>query len=277
MHPTGEGTHQLTLRDRSVNLVDRGKRAPLLLVHGFPLDHTIWATQIETFAPERRVIAPDLVGFGRSGPEGRTSLDDHADDLVALLDILGVDRAVVVGLSMGGYVALALWQRHPSRCAGLVLACSRAGADSEAGRAGRYQMAIAVGERGVAAVAEALLPRILGAEAGDALRDEVRATMQRQPPAGVIAALKAMAARADFTALLPGLALPVLVVCGAEDALIPAAESRAMVRQVPGARLVVVPGAGHLVCREQPGAFNAALRAFLEAVDGRAPHAPSSV
>jgi 3-oxoadipate enol-lactonase len=259
--------HRVAVARGELAVRDHGDRPPLLLVHGFPLDGEIWQPQIEAFRGARRVLAPDLMGFGGSSAAGRASVEEHADDLAALLDRLVVRRAVVVGLSMGGYVALAFWRRHPDRCAGLVLASTRAGPDSEAGRAGRYQMVIAVTQRGVAAVSDAMAARLVGPDAPPALQAQLRAVMSRQPRDGVIAALKAMAARASSAPQLPGITVPALVITGAADALIDPAESRALAVAIPGARLVVVPGAGHLVNLEEPGAFNAAAGHLLEAVD----------
>ncbi|MFN2250324.1 MAG: alpha/beta fold hydrolase [Anaerolineae bacterium] len=249
--------------------VDRGNRPPLLLVHGFPLDHEVWQAQIGAFEDQRRVIAPDLVGFGASSPEGRSSLDRHADDLAALLDDRGIERAVVVGLSMGGYVALSMWRQHPSRMAGLVLVASRAGGDVEANRAARYQMSIAVKDKGVGPIADALLPRMLSEDAAPETREALREMMHRQPADGVVAALRAMAARPDSGPDLPTVDVPTLIVTGDEDAIISVASSEAMAAAIPNAELKVVPGAGHIVNMEEPGAFNALLRSFLERVDAR--------
>jgi len=257
----------LDVRGRPMAYLDAGRRAPLLLVHAFPLDHALWGPQVDAFGPQRRVIVPDLAGFGAS-PGGHDSLDEHADDLAALLDALGVRRAVVAGLSMGGYVAFAFWRRHRDRVAALVLADTRATPDTEAARAGRYQTAGAVAEQGVSVLVGPMLPNLLGPEPRPATRAEVQAMMARQPAAGVVAALKAMAARPDSTADLAGIDVPTLVVVGGEDRITPPDDARAIAAAVPGAGLVVVPGAGHLSNLEEPGAFNAALRAFLETVDG---------
>ena len=165
-------------------------------------------------------------------------------------------------------MTLAFWRRHPDRCAGLVLASTRAGPDSEAGRAGRYQMAIAVAQRGVAAVSDAMMTRLVGPHATPALVARLRDIMGRQPRDGVIAALKAMAARAGSAPQLPGINVPTLAITGAVDVLIDPAESRALAAAIPGARLAIVPGAGHLVNLEDPGAFNAAVGDLLEVVDG---------
>jgi pimeloyl-ACP methyl ester carboxylesterase len=168
---------------------------------------------------------------------------------------------------MGGYIALAMVRRHPERLAGLVLACSRAGADSESGRAGRYQMVRAVEQQGVGVVGDALLPRLFGPEAGTELVEQVRAMMHRQPAGGVIAALKAMAARPSSMPYLSEIDVPTLVVAGAHDQVIPNHESKRIADAIPGASLAILPGCGHLVNVEAPGAFNAAVRSFLDTAD----------
>ncbi len=259
--------HRLTLHDHEIAYTDHGDRLPLLLVHGFPLDHKLWEPQIAAFSGQRRVVVPDLAGFGASSPAGHESLDAHADDLAALLDHLGIERAVVDGLSMGGYTAFAFWRRHRARVGGLVLTCTRAGADSEAGRAGRYQTAMAVEKDGMGVLSGGMLPKLLSPEAPAEVRATVEAMILRQPPAGSVAALKAMAARPDSTADLATIDVPTLIVSGAADAIIPAADSEAMATAIAGARHAVVPGAGHLANLEEPGAYNAALRAFLDAID----------
>ena len=257
----------IDLDDATMVLVDSGLRAPLLLIHGFPLDHQLWAPQVTAFGPERRVLAPDLVGFGSSSAQGRPSVEDHADDLARLLDRLGLDRAVVCGHSMGGYVALAMWRRHPARVAGLVLACTRADADDAAAREGRSVLAARLGEAGMAPLVEAMPRRLLAPGASPALLDQVAEMIGRQPAAGSIAALGAMAARPDASPELPAIDVPCLVITGAEDQLIDPEASRLMAAQIPDGRLQLVPGAGHLANLEEPGAFNAAVRALLARID----------
>lgn len=257
----------VTVNDLRMAVDDRGGRQPLILIHGYPLDGAIWSPQVEALSNERRVIAPDLMGCGRSQPAARTSVDDHADDLAALMDALVLRRAVIGGVSMGGYVALAMWRRHPGRISGLVLANTRAGADTEAARAGRYQTATSVAEQGTAAVVEGLLPKLLSGAAGSDVVAEVKQIMARQSPAAVIDALKAMAGRPDSTGILAGITVPTLVITGADDGLLPPSESNVMADLIPGAELVILPGAGHLANFEAPGAFNSALRAFMGRAD----------
>lgn len=256
-----------TLAGRAMAFADHGDRPPLLLVHGFPLDHSLWLPQLDALSATRRVIAPDLAGFGATGGAGHESLDGHADDLAALLDHLGIDRAVVNGLSMGGYIAFAFWRRHRARVAGLVLTCTRAAADSEAARAGRYQSIVSIEADGVGPLADAMVPKLVTPAAPADVRSMVDAMVRRQPARGVADALRAMSARPDSTPDLAGITVPTLVVAGADDVIVPAAEAAAMAAAIPGAGLVTIPGAGHLANLEEPGAYNAALRAFLERVD----------
>jgi pimeloyl-ACP methyl ester carboxylesterase len=248
---------------------DEGRRAPLVLIHGWPLDRELWAPQVAAFAGTRRLVLPDLVGAGRSAPGGRASVEAHAADVVSLMDALGLPRAVVAGLSMGGYVALALARSAPERLAGLVLADTRAEADSPEQREGRARTARQAAEEGLGALAASLLPKLLSPAANEELRGLVRAMIERQPVAGVVAALGAMVARPDARSSLGAITAPTLVLVGARDAITPPEASEALAEAIPGARLVVVPGAGHLANIEEPGAFNAALRSFLADLDAQ--------
>lgn len=262
-----EDARAFELGDARMRLVDTGLRAPLLLIHGFPLDHQLWAPQVMAFGQERRVLAPDLIGFGGSTAHGRPRVEDHADDLARLLDGLGIRRAVVCGHSMGGYVALAMWRRHADRIAGLVLACTRADADDAAGREGRAALAARLSDAGMAPLVEAMPQRLLAPGASPALLEQAAAMIRRQPTTGSIAALGAMAARPDAGPELSTIDVPCLVITGAEDQLIDPEASRSMAARIPDARLQLVPGAGHLANLEEPGAFNAAMRAFLGRID----------
>ncbi len=246
---------------------DSGARPPLLLVHGFPLDRALWKPQIAAFGDDRRVLAPDLVGFGESSAEGRPSMAAHADDLLALLDALGIERALLCGLSMGGYVALDFAHRYPERLAGLVLACTRAEPDDEAGRAGRRETADRVRDAGLSILSDAMPDKLLAEGATEKLKRELAQMIGRQPVEGTVAALGAMADRPDARPWLPGIHRPCLVLAGAEDRVIPPEASRSMAEVIPDSQLVLIPGAGHLANLEQPGAFNAALREFMARVD----------
>lgn len=257
---------------------------PLLLLHAFPLSRRMWQAQLAGLAGCCRVLAPDLPGFGgsdRSGGSGRRDaaeggepagicrMEAMAAAAVGMLDTLGVPAAVVCGLSMGGYVALALYELFPERVRGLVLADTRAGADDDAARRRRLESALAVASGGppaLATLADSLVPKLLApgtlAERPDLvawLRQEIVAA----PAAGVAAAQRGMAERPDRTSLLPRIAVPTLVVAGEEDAITPLAESLVLRDRIPGARLVTIAGAGHLSSLEQPEAFNGALRELM--------------
>lgn len=247
-----------------------GNGVPLVFVHGFPLDQTLWSAQINDLADVARVIAPDLRGFGESQmPGDAITIETYADDVRALLDALGIKSAVIAGLSMGGYITLAFYRKYAARVRGLILANTKAGADSAEGKKARDDNAALAREQGVAAITERMLPKMLTpqtiAERPD-LANSVRAMMSRQSVEAVVAALMAMRDRPDSTPRLSEISVPTLIITGAEDSLIPPKESEMMRDAIPGARLVIIPGAAHLSNVEQPEAFNQAVREFLKSV-----------
>jgi 3-oxoadipate enol-lactonase len=243
---------------------DQGAGQPILCIHAFPLHSAMWERQISAFSPHHRVIAPDLRGLGATARgSGAASLDQHADDLAALLSYLGIETATVVGLSMGGYISFALWRRHRERIAALILADTRAGADSEEGKQGREKNAQLAEMQGPGAIADQMLPKLLSPNAPAALRDEVRGFIESNDRAGVASALRAMAARPDSTPLLAAIDVPTLVLVGAEDTLTPPSEAEAMFNAIPGCRIAELPGAGHLSNLDAPEAFNAQVIEFL--------------
>jgi YbgC/YbaW family acyl-CoA thioester hydrolase len=248
----------------------RGEGPAVLFIHGYPHDRRIWAHQVAGLEGFRR-IAPDLRGMGASdAPDLGYSIETYAGDLAALLDTLGVDDAVLCGLSLGGYVAFEFLRRWRRRVRGLVLLDTRAEADSADARRARDAAAAKAREQGPAAVADDLLERMLAP--GTRLRAPevaaaVREMMAATPLAGMIGALGAMRDRPDSTELLSGLGgLPTLVLVGEEDALTPPDQVRALARAIPGARFVAVPGAGHLPPVEQPAATTGALLEFLRSL-----------
>jgi 3-oxoadipate enol-lactonase len=241
---------------------------PVVFLHAFPLDQTMWDDQVAGLRSEYRLITFDWRGFGESasGPE-TPSIDVFADDLAGLLDHLKIRRAVVCGLSMGGYAAFAFHRRYKERIAALVLSNTRAGADSPDGRQSRLEMANLVRKSGTEAIADSMLFRLLGSSTRSArpsLVERVRRTILRNRPEGVAQALLAMAGRPDSTDMLGLVECPVLVIAGTEDAIITADEMEAMSSLIPSAEFCRIEAAGHLSNIEQPAIFNRAVTSFLE-------------
>ena len=243
---------------------------PVVLLHAFPLHAEMWAPQLAYLAARRRVIAPDLSGFGRSAaPPDPSSYSVHrwAGEVVGLLDALGIERAVVGGLSMGGYVALALLRHHPDRLAGLVLADTRPTPDTDEVRARRTSQQEQLGRGEREALIEALTSGLVGSTTRSTrpeMIDQVRRLAEASSDEGILGALAAMKARPDSSDALAAVAVPTLVLVGDEDAMSTPEEVRGWGTEVPGARLVVLPGAGHLSNLEAAEAFNSALDDFLE-------------
>jgi 3-oxoadipate enol-lactonase len=235
--------------DIEIGYDDRGSGLPLVLLHGFPHDRRLWAPQVHGLMSRARCLSVDLRGFGASSIAPPWTMDRLADDVAGLLDVLRIRQAVVAGCSMGGYVALALWRRHHARIRGLILANTRAGADTDEGREKRRAMITMAREHGSAAVADAMMPGMVGKTTREKNPDVVesaREMLVSAPVEGIVGALQAMMDRPDSTDLLPGIGVPVLVVTGDEDVLIPPKEARAMHEAIRGSRLEVVAGAGHL-------------------------------
>ena len=244
----------------------------LVLLHAFPIGANLWEPQIKSIPKGWRLITPDLRGFGGSTELDSSSslaMGDYADDVVDLLQELDVKRAVIGGCSMGGYAALALYQSRPDLFEGLVLANTRAGADSPEARANRRNMLALVDREGPSGVAREMMPKLLGRTTHETKPDaeaNIRRLIKQQSPIAVRSAINRMMHRADSMPLLARVSVPTLVITGAEDEMIPVEESRRMADAIPGARLVIIPGAGHLANLEQPEAFNAALNEFLAAL-----------
>jgi len=247
---------------------DRGNGLPLVLIHGFPLCRKMWRPQAETLARAGcRVITPDLRGFGESGlSSGPVSMDIYANDVVALMDHLGIDKAVVGGMSMGGYVLLNLLERFPERVAAPLFIATKAGGDDDAGKARRTALAEACRDQGILPVAETFR-KLLFAPAtltdNPDLVDEVFGWMRASDPRGAAAGLIAMRERKDCTGLLGSLGQPSLVICADQDLAIPEENSRIIAEGLPDAELCILHGGGHLVNLEQPEGFNQALLEFL--------------
>jgi pimeloyl-ACP methyl ester carboxylesterase len=236
---------------------------PVMLLHAFPLNASMWEPQRAALG-SRKTLAPDFPGFGGS-LVGAAELDEFAQGAIRVLDAAGIDCAVIVGLSMGGYVAFRLHALAPERIAGLVLADTKAGADDEAGRTKRTIQAARARKEGVGWLEE-LIPALLG-ETSRHNRPEVvaavRAMLKQADPEGVARALEGMRARPDSTPHLGEIQVPVLVLVGEEDTLTPLDEAQNIVDGVPDGRLAVIPRAGHLSNLESPEPFNDALLRFL--------------
>ncbi len=243
----------------------------LLLIHGFPLDSAMWEFQLQELPEVARLIAPDLRGHGRSDSvPGPYSMKLFSDDIAGLLDYLNISNPVIVcGLSMGGYIALDFFRRYPERVAGLILAATRAGADSEEGKAAREAAAATVRAEGTAPIVASMLPKMmaLASSEDDELVEFVREIMEGASPEGVMGALAAMKDRPDSTPSLDEIDVPTLIIHGADDQLISLAEAEAMAAAIPDSQLVVVPDAGHLPNLEQPDIFNDAVIDFIESFE----------
>lgn len=246
---------------------ERGVGPTLALLHAFPLFSEMWEPQLEVLHDVARVVAVDMRGFvGTPLGDRPYDLEDLARDLADVMDALGVERFVLGGLSMGGYVALAFQRLFGERLNGLVLADSRAAADAPAARERRYQTIAEVETKGVAGLAASMPNTLLSSEASPALRERVRAWIAEADPRAVIAAQRAMAERPDSTDRLASIRVPTLVVVGDQDTLSPPEEAERMASMLPNGRLVRVPHAGHLSSLENPSAFNEAVRAFMGAI-----------
>jgi pimeloyl-ACP methyl ester carboxylesterase len=236
----------------------RGNGTPLVLLHGYPLDHRLWDDVIPLLVDKFDVILPDLRGFGESTTvDSFYAMEDFASDIVRLLDFLGISQAVIAGHSMGGYVALAFARVYPERMLGLGLVASQAAADTPERRDGRYKSAAEVADKGIASVVETMTPKFTS---DPGLQQYAREAMERQKPTAYIGALKAMAERIDSTMLLTTTQYPVAIVHGDADALIPVDRAREAKALMEHAYYVEIPGTGHMPMKEAPEKTAEALR-----------------
>ena len=234
----------------------------LVLIHAYPLSGAMWGHEVRALRDAAEpIIAPSLPGFGGTAvPRGDASMDDYADSIVAAMDAARVDRAAVAGLSMGGYVAFALWRRHRDRVERLFLADTRAEADTQDAREKRLRLAALIREHGIEALLKATPPWL---RKGSPHWDPLLKMIRGQTPDGVAQGSIAMANRPDSRPDLPTIDVPTAVVVGEADEITPLEMSQAMVDHIPGATLSIIPGAGHIANLEAPTAFEAALRAWL--------------
>ena len=248
--------------------VERGSGVPVVLLHAFPVHRGLWAGAGDLLGPGIRLLTPDLPGFGQSGAlTSSPSLDTYVDAVAALLDVAGIQQAVLGGVSMGGYVTLAFARRHPGRLLGVILADTKCSADVPAAAANRRRIAsVLLAEGSPRILLEESLPSLMGtttkAERPDVVA-LVHAMVAAVSPAAAAWAQLAMAERSDTTDVLRELTVPVAVIVGAEDAITPAGDAEAMVEAAADATLTTIPRAGHLSAIEDPQAFAAAVRTFL--------------
>jgi 3-oxoadipate enol-lactonase len=252
----------------SLGFDDKGKGLPVVMLHGFPHDRSLWSQQRIALSTRVRCIVPDLRGFGESSADGPFTMDQYADDVVALLDHLELSQAVVCGLSMGGYVAMAMWRRHAERIRAMVLCDTRATPDTDEARAKRDELIALVRKEGARAVAERQLKGMLGATTHDTrphVVAQMRAMMERQPVEGIAGALAALRDRPDSRPTVASISVPTLVVVGEEDTLTPVADAEALIDLLPSAhaRFERIAHAGHASCVERPAAVSHVLAEFL--------------
>ncbi|MBX3349226.1 MAG: alpha/beta fold hydrolase [Nitrospira sp.] len=271
--PTADGTtfdqdYLMLAQVNNISLAfnDLGTGLPLVFLHAFPLNRTMWAEQEKGLSAQFRVITIDLRGHGESdAPLWHYSLDQAADDVRSLLDHLSIRQAVFIGLSMGGYIALAFYRKYAERVKGLVLADTRAQADTEDGKRARFEMAQLAYRQGAGAIAEIMIPKLLSPatiQTRPELVQRVRTMIEGTQMSGIAGDLMAMAERPDSQPLLTQILCPVQIIVGELDLPTPPADARLMAERIPDARLAVIPGVGHLSNLEQPELFNEAIRSF---------------
>jgi len=256
------------VNDIQMAYTDTGIGRPVVLIHGYPFNRSLWNEQVTALSSSYRVIAPDLRGFGESdAAPGTATMDLMAQDVGLLMDHLEISRAAIGGLSMGGYVALAFYKQFPSRVRAFVLADTRAQADTEEGKQTRAQQAEKALNEGMAGIADAMLPKLLTPETVSKRPEvvkRVRDMMLKTKPEGAAAALHGMAERENQRELLTKITAPTLIMVGAEDAITPVADSEKMYAAIPDSRLVVIENAGHVSNLERTEQFNDALLSFLK-------------
>ncbi|HKP00594.1 MAG TPA: alpha/beta fold hydrolase [Nitrospiraceae bacterium] len=245
---------------------DQGTGLPLVFLHAFPLNRTMWAQQEEALSARCRIITLDLRGHGESdAPLWHYTLDQSADDVRALLDHLGIRQALFVGLSMGGYILFAFYRKYAVRVKGMILADTRAQADTEEGRDGRFQMAQTAYTKGPSAIADIMIPKLLSPatiQTRPEIVQKVRRMIEGNQISGIAGDLMAMAERPDSVPLLLQITCPTQIIVGELDQTTPSSDAKLMVEQIPSARLAIIPNAAHLANLEQPEAFNQIVAAF---------------
>jgi len=238
--------------ERTIDLcyVKEGEGIPLVFLHGYPLDHRIWLPVFPFLQKDIQVIAPDLRGHGQSpAPEGVYSMTLMVEDIIRLLDKLRIDKAVIAGHSMGGYVTFEFWHLHPDRIMGIALVATRAEADSEERKLDRLQTAHEAMRIGTAKVVNTMLNKLTNKTE---LYPQMKEIMEGISPQGIAGILRGIADRENATPWLPQIKVPVVVIAGKEDQIVPLEESIEMVKRLPNGQLEVIDQAGHLPMMEAP-------------------------
>jgi pimeloyl-ACP methyl ester carboxylesterase len=248
-----------------------GTGSPVVLLHGFPFNRTLWREQVEALSGRYRVITLDLRGHGETpATRAPATMEEMAGDVAALLDDIGIDRVVLGGLSMGGYVALAFYRLFPERVRALILADTRPQADTDEARLTREETAVRALGEGMHTIADAMLPKLFAPSAQDERPEvvaRVREMILNTDPQGAASALRGMAVRNDQTKLLREIDRPTLILVGNLDLITPPADAELMNREIRGSRLEVIAGAGHVSNIERPAEFNRALENFLRELE----------
>jgi 3-oxoadipate enol-lactonase len=259
-----------TINNIAIDYRDEGAGEPVIFLHAFPLNQTMWDEQVAALARYCRTITLDLRGLGNSDAgDGPSTMDEMAADVRGLMAALEIEHATFVGLSMGGYVALAFYRHYPDAVRALVLADTRASADSQEARARRMQSAAKVESAGASAIADDMIPLLLGRSTMGNRPDiqaRVRTMIEANSAQGIAAAQRGMAARHDSTYILVAMDFPTLILVGAEDTLTRVAEAEGLRDGIHRAELHVIEGAGHLSNLEKPDEFNAALLQFIQSL-----------
>jgi pimeloyl-ACP methyl ester carboxylesterase len=260
---------QIRIDNIQMAYTDSGAGPPVVLLHGYPFNRSLWTEQIEELSEAHRVVVPDLRGFGESDSfVNVATMDRMAQDVVLLMDALGISTAAVGGLSMGGYVALAFYRQFSPRVKSLIVSDTRSQADTEEGKQTREKQARQILAEGMAGIVDSMLPKLLTPETVSKrpeLVKRIRDMMLKTKPTGASAALLGMAARSDQTELLARIAVPTLILVGRDDAITPVEDSEKMHRKIKGSSLVVIENAGHVSNLERVDEFNKNLIQFLRA------------
>jgi pimeloyl-ACP methyl ester carboxylesterase len=268
-----EETVQAKINGMTLAFNDRGTGLPIVFLHAFPLNRTMWAKQEDALSSQFRVITIDLRGHGESdAPLWHYSLDQAADDVHGLLDYLSIRQAVFVGLSMGGYILFAFYRKYAEYVKGLVLADTKAQADTDEGKQARFEMAQIAYKQGGRAIADVMIPKLLSPatiQTRPELVQRVRTMIEGNQVSGIAGDLMAMAARADSLPLLNQITCPTQIIVGELDLPTPPSDAKLMADQIPNVHFAIIPGAAHLSNMEQPGLFNETVRSFVSNVQDK--------